>query len=119
SRYLAEDALETIEVEWEPLPPVLSGEASLSAGAPRVHDDMDDNLCASFTQVVGDPDKAFAEADVVLRQTFSFGRLSGQPIETRGVVARWDRGKIGDSLTVWDATQSPHLVRRVLAGMFK
>jgi len=52
------------------------------------------------------------------RQPFESGRLSGQPMETRGVVARWERVKLGETLTMWDSTQSPHIVRRVLADMF-
>ncbi len=119
TRYQAEDALEAIEVEYEVLPAVTNCEAALEPGAPLVHDGSEDNLCAAFTQSVGDIDQAFRDADVVLSETFEFGRISGQPIETRGVVARWDRGKLGETLTMWDATQSPHLVRRVLADAFK
>jgi aerobic carbon-monoxide dehydrogenase large subunit len=101
------------------LPPVTNCEDALEPGAPILHEGSDSNLCASFTQDVGDVDQAFREADVVIEHTFEFGRLSGQPMETRGVIARWARGKLGDTLTVWDATQSPHLVRRVLAQAFK
>ncbi|MGH2520572.1 MAG: xanthine dehydrogenase family protein molybdopterin-binding subunit, partial [Chloroflexota bacterium] len=118
SRYLAEDALDAIEVEYQALPVLNDGEAALEDGAALVHDDMEDNLCAAVTQTVGDPDQAFAEADVTIERTFRFGRVSGQPMETRGVVARWERGKLGDTVTMWDATQSPHTARRVLAGMF-
>jgi carbon-monoxide dehydrogenase large subunit len=118
SRYLAEDALEAIEVDYEPLPVVIDGEAALEPDAPILHEGSESNLCAHFTQTVGDVDEAFRQADVVLERTFEFGRISGQPLETRGVVARWERDKLGERLTVWDATQSPHLVRRVLAGMF-
>ncbi len=118
SRYQAEDALESIEVEYEVLEPVTNGEAALEAGAPLLHEGSDSNLSASFTQTVGDIDKAFREADLIVRQTFEFGRLSGQPMETRGVVARWERVKLGETLTMWDSTQSPHIVRRVLADMF-
>jgi len=118
SRYQAEDALEAIEVEYEVLAAVTDGETALQPGAPILHQGAESNLCAFFTQDVGDIDKAFREADIVLEHTFDFGRISGQPMETRGVVARWERDKLGSSLTMWDSTQSPHLVRRVLAGMF-
>ena len=118
SRYLAEDALELIEVEYDLLDPVVDGEAALEPSAPLLHDGAEDNLSAFFTQNVGDVDAAFREADAVVERTFAFGRLSGQPIETRGVIARWDRTKLGETLTQWDSTQSPHIVRRVLSDMF-
>ncbi|HLG70754.1 MAG TPA: xanthine dehydrogenase family protein molybdopterin-binding subunit [Chloroflexota bacterium] len=117
SRYLAEDALDAIEVEYELLPPVTNCEAALEPGAPILHDGAEDNLSASYTQSVGDIDAAFREADLVIEQTFEFGRISGQPMEPRGVVARWERSKLGETLTVWDATQSPHIARRILSDM--
>jgi carbon-monoxide dehydrogenase large subunit len=115
--YQAEDALEAIEVAYEPLEPVVDMEAALEPGAPLLHPGTDSNIAAALTQVVGDPDAVFGHADVVIEQTFRFGRLSGQPMETRGVTARHERTKLGESLQVWDSTQSPHTVRRVLAGM--
>ena len=117
SAHLAEDALEAIEVDYDIQPAVVDAEAALRPDAPRLHPDAPDNLAAAVTQTVGDPDAAFGEADAVLRYTYRSGRLSGQPIETRGVAARFERSRVGESLTVWDATQSPHTVRRVLAGM--
>ncbi len=94
-------------------------EEALKPGAPLLHEGSEDNLAAMVSQTVGDPEAAFAQADVVLRHTFSFGRISGQPLETRGVVASYERTKLGESLTVWDSTQSPHTARRVLAGMLQ
>jgi carbon-monoxide dehydrogenase large subunit len=123
SSYLAEDALAAIEVEYEPLPAVVDAEAALEPGAPLLHPGTLDgsNLAAAVTQQVGDPDAVFQpqQADAVLSYTFRSGRLSGQPLETRGVVARYERTRPGglSSLTVWDATQSPHTARRVLADM--
>ena len=115
----AEDALELIDVEYEELPVVLDPEAALEPGSPLVHGEegAEDNLMVAVSQTVGDPETAFATADHVLRFDFRFGRLSGQPMETRGVAASYERGKLGESLTVWDSTQSPHTARRVLADM--
>jgi len=118
SRYQAEDALEAIEVEYAVLPALTDGEAALDPNALLLHEGSDSNLSASFTQTVGNIERAFLEADMVMERTFEFGRLSGQPMETRGVVARWERSKLGESLTMWDATQSPHIARRVLSDMF-
>src|SRR5262249_44456442 len=82
STYQAEDALEHIRVEYEELPVVLDPEAALEPGAPLLHDEGEDNVAAEISQYIGDPDRAFAEAEVVLRHTFRHGRLSGQPLET-------------------------------------
>jgi len=117
--YLAEDALELIEVRYEQLPAVVDAETALKPGAPLLHEDAESNLAATVTQRVGDPDVAFAHADVVLGYNFRFGRLSGQPLETRGVVAVYERTKVGESFIVWDSTQSPHTARRVLAEMLR
>ena len=115
--YLAEDALEAIVVEYEELSAVVDAEAALAPGAPLLHEGAEDNLAAAVTHTVGDPDRAFAEADVVIDFTFRFGRLSGQPLETRGIVASYERSRLGESLTVWSSTQAPHTARRVLADM--
>src|SRR6266542_372703 len=117
SAYLAEDALDHIEVEYEELAPVVDAEAALAPGAPLLHEGMEDNVAAVITHSVGDVDRAFAEADVVVRFDFRFGRLSGQPLETRGIVASYERSKGGEQLNVWDSTQAPHTARRVLADM--
>src|SRR5437016_5087546 len=115
--YQAEDALEAIEVDYEELPPVADAEAALAPGAPLIHEDLDSNLCASMSQTVGDPDRAFAEADLVLTFPFRFGRASGQPLETRGAVGWCQRSRLGESFTLWSATQMPHNARRVLASL--
>jgi carbon-monoxide dehydrogenase large subunit len=115
--YQAEDALEAIRVEYEDLEPVVDAEAALQPGAPVVHPGMDSNLAAAITHSVGDVNAAFRDADVTVGFDFRFGRLSGQPMETRGVVAAWERTKVGHRVTVWDSTQSPHMVRRVLADL--
>ena len=60
SRYLAEDAVEPIEVDWEPLPAIVDFTQAADPGSPLVHDDVPENVAARFTQVVGDPDGAFA-----------------------------------------------------------
>jgi CO/xanthine dehydrogenase Mo-binding subunit len=88
--YLAEDALELIQVDYEILPAVASAEQALAPGAPLLHDDADDNLAAEWTHGVGDVERAFAEADLVVEESFRVGRISGQPMEPRGCLARWD-----------------------------
>jgi len=119
SRYQAEDAVDAIEVEYEGLPAVTEAEAALGPGAPLLHEHLKSNLAAQMTQTVGDPDGAFVRADVVVELPFRFERASAQPLETRGVVARYERSAWSASggFTIWASTQMPHNARRVLAGM--
>lgn len=116
SRYLAADAAELVQVEWEPLPAVTDPEEALAEGAPQLWDDFPGNsLVRDAPFGGGDVDAAFAEADVIIRQRMSCARLAPSAIETRGVVASfntWDT-----ALTVWDTTQAPHRVRTTLAEM--
>lgn len=114
-RYVAEDAVELIEVEYEPLDVVVDLEQAASEGAPQVHDDVPGNLACNLVQVNGDPDKAFAEADVVIRERIVTERSAGMPLEARGVLARYDERE--DALTVWDSTQAPVAIRNGLASM--
>ncbi len=114
-RYVAEDALELIEVDYEPLPPVIDLEGAVAEGADLVHEDVPGNLAGRLVQRSGDPDRAFAEADVVIRERFTIERSAGMPLETRGVLARYDARV--RTLTVWDSTQAPHPIRDGLAAM--
>ena len=109
SRYVAEDALELIEIEEEPLPATVDLEASASPGAPRVHADTPGNVAATVTQSVGDVDEAFERADIVFRERLVLDRAAAMPMETRGVAARFEP-KSG-KLTVWDTTQAALPVR--------
>ncbi len=116
--YLAEDALDAVEVEYEVLPPLASGAQALAPDAVRLHDDLEHNAAVDHRHGVGDVARAFAEADLVIEERFSVGRISGQPLEPRGCLARWEDSKLGPTLTLWDSTQSPHTARRVLADIF-
>jgi aerobic carbon-monoxide dehydrogenase large subunit len=115
-RYVAEDALELIEVDYEPLPVVVGVEAAAAQGSPLVHADVPQNTACHLVQVEGEPDAAFAEADVVISEKFVIERSAGMPLETRGVLARHDP-RTGD-LTVWDSTQAPLSIRGGLAALF-
>jgi aerobic carbon-monoxide dehydrogenase large subunit len=111
SPYLAEDALEQIQVEYEPLPVVADLEQAQVPGAPRLYEEWPDNLLTRRTFSVGDVDGAFAAAEVVIRETFTSNRQAPLPIELRGCLATYD----GQSLTVWSSTQVPHVLRSTLA----
>jgi carbon-monoxide dehydrogenase large subunit len=115
SRYLAEDALDLIEVDYEPLEPVVDVDAALAPDAPLVHDSLGTNLAARLEYHIGDAGAAFAGAAAVFRERLRIGRCSGQPIETRGLIASYEAA--AQNLTVWDSTQTPHLTQRGICEM--
>jgi carbon-monoxide dehydrogenase large subunit len=115
SRYVAEDVLAEIVVDYEPLPAVVDLERALVPGAPCVHDDLGTNVAARVRQTKGNYAEAAKRADLVIKRRFLYDRGASMPIETRGVVAQWD-GK-ADKLTVWDTTQAPVVIRDGLAAM--
>jgi carbon-monoxide dehydrogenase large subunit len=115
-RYAAEDAAGLIEVEYAPLPAVTGLEAALAEGSPRVHADVPANRAARVIQRVGEPDAAFARAAHVFRERLWIERSGGSPIETRGVVAEYDRR--AGALRAWIATQAPLPIKNGLARLF-
>src|SRR5216684_2169760 len=114
-RYLAGDAADLVEVDYEVLPAVADPEKAQAKGAPAVHPEWPDNIAFTYHQEGGDVDKAFAEADVVVKQRITSQRLIPAPMETRGVVAEWLAGD--RALTLHSSTQIPHLLRSLIAMM--
>jgi aerobic carbon-monoxide dehydrogenase large subunit len=117
SPYLAEDARDEVLVDWEPLPSVGDAELALKEGAPLVWPDRDwpDNVCATFEKEMGDVDRAFAEADVVVTERYRIQRQFACSLEGRGVLAEWDRNV--DELTLWTSSQIVHIVRDLLSAV--
>ena len=115
SRYAAEDALERMVVEYEPLPAALDPRRALDRGAPLVHPEAGTNLACRLVQRVGDPEAAFREVAHIFRERLFVSRGGGAALETRGLLAVPD-GRDG-RLTLWASTQVPHLLRQVLAGL--
>ena len=115
NRYLAEDAAADIAVDLEPLPAVVDLEQALADSSPLVHDDVRKNVAAHVRQCKGDYAAALARSNHVVRRRFRYEHGAASPIETRGVLARWDAK--ADQLTVWDTTQAPVFIRNGLAGM--
>ena len=115
SRYLAEDALDEIFVDYEPLDAVVDLESALAEDAPLVHDDLGHNVNARVTQAKGNWLQAEAEADLIIRRRFSYDRGTAAAMENRGIVANWD-GK-SQHMTIWDTTQAPIAIRNGLAAM--
>jgi carbon-monoxide dehydrogenase large subunit len=112
-RYVAEDAIELIVVDYDPLPHVADVVAAM-LDAPVLHADiLPSNLLVSNPQGAGDPEARLAEADVVVEERFWINRVSPLPMETRAVAAEWRVG--ARELVVHHSTQAPHLVRVQLA----
>jgi carbon-monoxide dehydrogenase large subunit len=116
SRYVAEDALDLIEVEYETRPAVSSTAAALAEDASLVHAELDSNVAVHIVQKAGHPDQALAQAPHRLSETFTVHRGGGHSMETRGTAARYDAST--GQLTVWDTTQSPHYARNMLAYLY-
>jgi 2-furoyl-CoA dehydrogenase large subunit len=112
-RYVAEDALELIRVEYETLPAVTDPVSALEPGAPVLHDAVGSNLACSRRMTYGDPQRAFQEADVVVSERFRFPKYSSTPIETYGVVASFDPGD--GVLTVWSNFMGPFILHPLVA----
>ncbi|MFI8182555.1 xanthine dehydrogenase family protein molybdopterin-binding subunit [Actinacidiphila glaucinigra] len=113
-RYAAADALEAIDVDYEPLPPVLDMEAALAEGSPLVHADKGTNRCYTWPLATGEDYATVRErADVVLRRRFVQQRLIPNAMEPRAVVAI--PPDTSDQYTLYSATQIPHIVRVMMA----
>lgn len=112
-RYLAEDALDLIEVEYDTLPAVMELEPAVIEGSPLVHEDVPGNVAATLVQETGEVDRAFAEADHVFSERLYLERGAGQPMECRAIAAQWDANE--GALTMWDTTQAPLSIRNGLA----
>lgn len=111
----ATDALEAIQVDWEPLPAVVDAEKATQPGAPQLHENAPNNVVFEWT--VGDrdgTDKAIADAEVVVRQRVVNHRLIPNPMETRGDIGLYNPGT--DEYTVWMSSQTPHIQRLLLTA---
>jgi len=117
SRYVARDAIDLIEVDYDPLDAAVDVEKSAESGAPAVHDEFGDNI--AYRMPVANPavDEAFKQADKVVKIRIEQQRVIPMAMEPRATVAHWDPGQ--KSLTVWSSTQIPHLLRTQLAESLK
>lgn len=111
------DAMNLIEVGYEPLKPIASIEEALSVAEPRIHDYGDSgNVHKKVSLEFGDMNEGFAEADIVREDTFFYEGNTHLPMEQHAAVAHYDPdGK----LTLWSSTQTPHYVHRALAKVLE
>lgn len=112
SRSQAEDAVALIEAEWEELPVVVDMEEALR-NTKTIHPELGDNICFKRELDTGGVEEAFAKADVVVEDTFHFGRHTGVCLEGRAILADYNAGE--HSLTVYHATQAPHMMQDIFS----
>jgi carbon-monoxide dehydrogenase large subunit len=112
SRTQAEDAAQLIEAQWEELPVVVDMEESL-AGKSVIHPELGDNICFKRELDTHGVEDAFAKADVVAEEVFHFGRHTGVCLEGRAILADYNAGE--HSLTVYHATQAPHMMQDIFS----
>jgi len=117
NRYLAEDAAAAVNVEFEVLPAVSNCREAARPGAPPTHSDLASNIAAVVPMSYGDVEAAFAGAAYVFEDELFLHRGGAVTLEGRAVLATYDGG--ADILTVWSATQTPHLCRATLADLFE
>src|SRR3954464_2521217 len=126
-RYVARDAADAIVVSYDTLPAVVDPEVAMTGKPTVIHPDFPNNLSVplipSGTGVRGHSvddsaiDKAFADAEVVIKQRMHNHRLAPSAMEPRGVVAHWEASK--GTLTIWSSTQNPHILRTMIARMLE
>lgn len=117
NRYLAQDAVDLVQVDYDVLPAVVSPEEATKSGAPQLHADVANNIAFRWIMTQDDDaiNRAFAEADVVIKERIVQQRLLPTAMEPRSAVAQWDGPS--EELTVWTTTQNPHIARFILSGM--
>ena len=111
--YQAADAAEMVRIEYDPLRAVVDAEAAMTAESPAVHEGAS-NVVGQVSKVIGDVDRAFAEADVIVDDHPAHGRVSSMAIETRGLCAEFDPAT--RSMTVWAPHQGPFNLRAAVAA---
>lgn len=114
SRYAAEDALEHVLIDYDPLPVAVRAREAAADGAPLLHDAAGSNVIIARTFARGDVDAALAGAAVVVKGCFRMTRKTPVPMENRSYLAEWDRRR--QALTLNSSTNIPGIVRDVLAG---
>jgi carbon-monoxide dehydrogenase large subunit len=115
SRYIAEDALADIQVDYEPLEAVVDLEKALQPDSTLIHEEIGSNVAANVVQRKGDYEAVKDNAALIVKRRFLYEHGCAAAIENRGIVAEWD--KRAGRLTVWDTTQAPVVIRNGLAGM--
>ncbi len=117
SRYIAEDALELIDIEWELLPTVSDPVAAMEADAPLVHENLPSNVVYDHTFVFGDVDADFARADHIIKRRLRWPRATAAPMETNGALCYYDSAR--GNMQIWSNSGMLNSASWVMAGMLK
>lgn len=117
NRYIAEDALDLIEVGYAARPAVTDPEAAAADGAPVVHDGLETNVVHERQFRYGNPEDAFKKADRVVSYKVSYPRVNSTPIETYGVIADYDPGN--HRYTVWSNFQGPYALHPIMCDALR
>jgi CO/xanthine dehydrogenase Mo-binding subunit len=117
SRYLAEDAAQLLQIEYEPLETILDGEDSLAAGAPLLHPHAETNIAGEVVIDLGAVDECFEQADLVVEEVFRTQRHAAVPLETRGLLAEATGEGENRRITLWGAAKIPHVNKKILARL--
>jgi aerobic carbon-monoxide dehydrogenase large subunit len=113
TRAQAEDAAEHVRIEWEELAAVADKKTALAPNAAVIHAGIGDNLAFRKTIDTGNVESAFANADLVIEDTFEFGRHTAVSLESRALLAHYEEAT--GKLTITTSSQCPHMIQRVFA----
>lgn len=116
NRYIAEDAADLVEIDFKPLPALINAEKAAKDDT-LLHPEFGTNILEHFEKISGQGRDALNQADHVIRATLRMGRVSAQPMEPRGVAARYDSDT--DTLVVYDSTQAVHRAQERIAGFLE
>ncbi len=120
-KYTARDAVDLIDVDYEPLPAAIDIEKAMQPGAPLLYEEYGTNVALPIHPPTEDIDKVFADTvangGVIVKGRFVNQRVAPSPMETRGVIAEYR--KSDKMLNIWSSSQIPHLLRNYLAEQMK
>ena len=114
-RYVARDALDLLQVDYQPLPAIIDPRAAAQDNAPLLHQELGSNVAMRLRVGRGDLQAAFARADCIVRQHFDVPRLAPAPLECRALLAHYEPEP--QRLTLWASTQVPHKVKRYVTEL--
>lgn len=112
NRYIAEDALSKVRVEYEPLDPVVGIEDALSADSMPLHEKVGGNIVNDRHFHYGDVSTAFEEADLVIKKKFEFPKVNATPVENYGVIANYTKSE--GTYTIWSNFHGPFTLHSVM-----
>jgi len=117
SPVIALDAADLIDIECEPLPPVVNVSEAMQPSSPLVYEEWEDNIQVHIEFNLGDVDAVFKEADRILKVSWHENRVSAFPIEARGCIASYDR--MTEMLNMWSSTQAPFLGQQYISRVLR